>query len=77
MSLDKLVQLDAVQAHNQRGCCSNGRDDSAGDQLALVAVSSGNVVVLCPEVGTSDNEVHVHVGVVVLLEVDRVQLDGD
>jgi len=40
-----------------------------------VSVSRRDFVVLGSEVGAGDNEVHVEVGVVVLLELDRMQLD--
>ena len=35
----------------------------------LVPVCRGNVIVLCPEVGCSHDEIHMEVGVIILLGV--------
>lgn len=43
--------------------------ETSGLDTHLVPVCSGNVIVLCPEVGCSHNEIHMEVGVIILLWV--------
>ena len=71
VSLYELVLLEADEAGDERGRGGDGRDDAAGDKLGLVAVGGRDAVVLGAEVGGRHDEVHVKVGVVVLLEVSR------
>ena len=76
MALHQLVHLDAVEADNERRGRCNRWYDAAGDELALVAIGGRDVVVLGAQVRARHDEVHVHVGVVVLLELDGHDDDG-
>lgn len=40
---------------------------SGPDSPHLVPVCRGNVIVLCPEVGCSHNEIHMEIAVIILL----------
>jgi hypothetical protein len=71
VALHQFVELEADEASDQRSRGGDGRDDAAGDQLGLEAVRHSDAVIVGAEVGRGDDEVHVEVGVVVLLELGR------
>ena len=75
MALDYLVQLEADQTANCGRGGGDGGNDLAGDQFTLVVVRGFDAVVGCTQVGRSYDEVHVEVGVIVLLEVKWVKFD--
>ena len=54
--------------------CRNGRNDFAGDQLGLELVHLWDLVVACAHVSQASNEVHVEVGVHILLKHHGRQL---
>ncbi|KAI6759397.1 hypothetical protein HG530_010077 [Fusarium avenaceum] len=76
LAVDDLEQFKHHQSGNQCGSSSNSWDDLASDELGLVSISRLDLVVLCSQVTTSGNEIDVMVGVIILLEVNRDQLES-
>eukprot|EP00955_Chlamydomonas_euryale_P078867 363215-Chlamydomonas_euryale.AAC.6 len=70
---DDFVQLQAYEAgrDGRRGC--DRRDDAPCDELGLELVDLWDLVVARAHVGKARDQVHVVVGVVVLLKLDRVE----
>ena len=54
----------------------DGGDDLAGDELGLELVDLWDAVVARTHVGQAGDQVHVEVGVIVLLKSDRAQLEA-
>lgn len=63
-----LVQFEANETSSQRCGGGDGGNDFPGDLLRVVTISDGDSVVHGPQIGSSGDEVHVEIGVVVLLE---------
>ncbi|CAF3535359.1 unnamed protein product [Fusarium graminearum] len=76
LAINDLVQLQNNQASHQRSGCGNGRNDLASNELGLVSISWLNLVVLGPQVAASSDEIDVMVRVIVLLEIDRNELES-
>lgn len=75
-ALGELVELEADEAGDDGGGGRDGGDDLAGDELGAVAVGGRDLVVGRAEVRRGHDEVHVEVGVVVLLEVEGRYLEA-
>lgn len=73
LAVDDLVQLETDEADDERRRRGDRGDDLARDLLRRVTVGGVDAVVHRAEVGGGGDEVDMVVGVVVLLEVDRVQ----
>mmetsp|Transcript_20281 Transcript_20281/g.51346 ORF Transcript_20281/g.51346 Transcript_20281/m.51346 type:complete len:956 (+) Transcript_20281:150-3017(+) len=73
LGLHRLVQLQAHQAGGARGGGGDGGDDAARDELGLELVHLGDRVVARAHVGQARDQVHVEVGVVILLKLDGRQ----
>lgn len=76
LAVNDLVEFQNNQASNEGRCRGDGGDDLARNKLGLVSVSRLNLVVLGPQVTAGSDEVNVVVGVVVLFELDRLQLEA-
>lgn len=76
LAVNDLVELKDNQARNEGRCRGDGGDDLARDKLGLVSVSRLDLVVLRSQVAAGSDEVNVVVGVVILFEFDRLQLEA-
>lgn len=76
LTVDDLVELEADKADSESGGGGNCRDNLASNELGLVAVRLGDLVVASTEVGRGGDEVDVVVGVVVLLKVARLETEA-
>ena len=76
LAVQDLVQLKVDQTSHERRCRRDGRDDLASNELGLVAVSLLDLVVLRAEVAGRRDEVDVVVGIIILLKLDRRELES-
>ena len=76
LAVDNLVELKHNQAGNQRSGRGNSGNDLSSDELGLVSISGLDLVVFGSQVTASSDEINVMVRVIILLEVNRNQLES-
>ena len=75
-AVDDLVKLEDDETRHQRGGRGDGGDNLSGDELGLVPVRLLDLVVLGAEVTAGSDEIDMVVRIIVLLELDRHQLEA-
>lgn len=76
LSINNLVKLEDNQSSHKGCSCSNCRNNLSCNELGLVSVSKFNLIVLGTQVAGSSDEGNVMIGVIVLLKLNRLELEA-
>lgn len=76
LAVDDLEQLKDDQAGDQRRGGGDGGNDLAGDELGLVPIGLLDLVVVGTQVAGGRDEVNVVVSIIILLKLDRSELEA-
>lgn len=76
IAVEDLVELKNDQSGDKSGSGCDGGDDLSGDELGLMSICEFDLVVLSSQIACCSDEINVMVGIVVLLEFDRLKFES-